>query len=378
MVLTARIVDTARPKDKAYKLTDGGGLYLLVGVNGLKSWRANYTAAGKQQTRTYGQFPAVGLADARKLNVLAKSANFDRSSPTFKEISLEWLQIKRGQLLNEKHKIQIENTLSQFVWPAICNVPVDQLKRVQLVAVVKAVAARGTLETARRVAGRICMVLNYAQDCGHLESHPGAGLTRVLETGKHTPMPSINPADAPALFAAIATYSEPVTRIALQVLAHTFVRDSELRGMTLDEIKREEMLWVIPAARMKKRLPHVVPLTPECLALIDQAASYSSSQFVFESPMRPGRSIGENTLLFALYRLGYRGTMTAHGFRALASTVLNEQSGFAPDVIERQLAHKETNEVRAAYHRAQYLDKRRLLMCWWTAWIAEQQCLPSA
>ena len=285
---------------------------------------------------------------------------------------MQWLQIKRGQLSNSKHKIQLENTLSVHVYPAIGQTPVNQLKRVDLVGVVKAVAARGTLETARRVAGRICMVLNYAQDCGYLEAHPGAGLTRVLEVVKHTPMPSINPIDTPALLAAVLTYSEPVTRIALQVLALTFVRDGELRGMMVDEIKRDEMLWVIPAARMKKPLPHVVPLTPECLALIDEATSYSGSHFVFESPARPGRPIGENTLLFALYRLGYRGKMTAHGFRALASTVLNEQSGFAPDVIERQLAHKESSDVRAAYNRAQYLDKRRLLMTWWTAWLVAQ------
>ena len=369
MVLTARIVDTARPKDKAYKLSDGAGLYLLVGVSGLKSWRANFTVVGKQKTRTYGQYPAITLADARRTNLLAKGVRPEPASPTFKVVAVEWLKIAQGRLSNSKHKIQLERTLAEHVFPTLGSIPITEIKRATLVAVVKAIAARGTLETARRVAGRIGMVLNHAQDCGLLESHPGSGLTRVLETVNHVPMPSINPADAPALFAAILTYSEVVTRLALQVLALTFVRDSELRGMRLDEIKREEMLWVIPAARMKKRLPHVVPLTPECLALIDEAASYSSSEFVFESPMRPGRSLGENTLLFALYRLGYRGVMTAHGFRALASTVLNEQSGFAPDVIERQLAHGEKNEVRGAYNRAQYLDQRVLLMRWWTDWV---------
>lgn len=369
MVLTARVVEQARPAAKAYKLADGGGLYLFVGVNGLRSWRSNYAAGGKQQTRTYGQYPALSLAAARKAHVLAKADAPAKAGPTFEQIARDWLQIKRGQLQNTKHKIQLENTLAVHVYPAIGALPVERLKRVDLVAVVKAVAARGTLETARRVAGRIGMVLNHAQDCGHLEAHPGAGLTRVLEAVKRTPMPSINPIDTAALLSAIAGYSEPVTRLALQVLALTFVRDSELRGMQLDEIKRDEMLWVIPAGRMKKRLPHVVPLTPECLGLIDAAASYSSSALVFESPVRPGKSIGENTLLFALYRLGYRGQMTAHGFRALASTVLNEQSGFAPDVIERQLAHQEVDDVRGAYNRAQYLDQRRLLMRWWADWL---------
>jgi integrase len=182
-------------------------------------------------------------------------------------------------------------------------------------------------------------------------------------------MASIHPDEAPALFKAIQTYEEPVTRLGLMLLAHTFVRVGELLGMRWDELKEGGKVWVIPADRMKLRIPHVVPLSEQARAIIEQLRDFSDCDLVLESPVRRGHGLSENTFLFALYRLGYRGRMTAHGFRSLASSVLNEQSGFSHDVIERQLAHKETDDVRAAYNRAQYLDARRELMAWWGSWL---------
>jgi integrase len=367
MVLSVRQIEAAKPKEKGYKLADAHGLYLYITPAGGKSWRANYAQQGKQKTRTYGMYPAVSLALARALHQAPRS-----DEHSFEAVAQEWLKIKLPTLSNGKHQAQVQATLERFAFPAIGSVPVAQLKRADLVKVVKAVAGRGTHETAHRLAGRIGMVLNYAQDCGYLESHPGAGLTRVLEAVKTVPMACVPVNEAHDLLKAIAGYGEPVTRLALLTLAHTFVRDNELRGMTAGEIKRDEMLWVIPAERMKKRRPHVVPLTTQSLALIDKALSYSTSSFVFESIMRPGKPIGENTLLFALYRLGYRGRMTAHGFRSLASTVLNEQTKFSPDAIERQLSHEPKDETRAAYNRAAYLDERRQIMAWWSDWLQKE------
>ena len=220
------------------------------------------------------------------------------------------------------------------------------------------------------MAGRIAAVFEYAQDVGALEVHPAGNLVRVLQSRKvKKPMASIDPAEAPALLAAIKGYDEPITRLGLQLLALTFVRVGELRGMRWTEVIEDGAVWVVPAARMKLRLPHVVPLSAQARAVLAQLELITgSAEHVFEPPIRPGHPISENTFLFALYRLGYRGRMTAHGFRALASTVLNEQSGFARDVIERQLAHKETDAVRAAYNRAEYLPQRREMMEWWGAW----------
>ena len=264
----------------------------------------------------------------------------------------------------------------------IGNAPVDTLKRADFVRVVRAVEVLGILETAHRVAGRVTAVMDHAVDEGHIEQHGAAKLTRVIAAKKKAkPMASIATNEAGKLLRDIETYYEPVTRIGLLMMAHTFVRTGELIGMRRSEIIRTDAVWVIPAERMKgsmtERKPHVVPLTPYVLGLIDQLSVITGGgDIVFESPIRKGHQISENTLLFALYRLGYRGKMTGHGFRALASTVLNEQSGFDKDVIERQLSHSETDEVRAAYNRASYLPQRREMMLWWSAWLLNTHSIP--
>jgi integrase len=373
MTLTVKAVEAAKPKDKPYKLTDGAGLYLFVSVAGGKSWRANYTKAGKQATRTYGRYPDMSLADARKAHLGAKEVQ-PVKAVTFEAVARDWLELKLPTLSNGKHQIQVVNSLERFVFPRIGNASITALTRSELVSVVQAVQATGVNETAHRVAGRIGMVFDYALDAGILENHPASNLVRVLQARKtKAPMASIPPAEAGALLRQIKDYDEPVTRLGLQFLAHVFVRPGELRFMEWGELKEGGTVWVIPEQRMKMGKPHVVPLSDAAQKILKGLELINGDkQFVLASPLKPKAPISENTLLFALYRLGYRGRMTAHGFRALASTVLNEHSGFAHDVIERQLSHKETDEVRAAYNRAQYLPKRRELMTWWANWLQTQ------
>ena len=372
MTLTIKAIEAAKPKEQGYKLADAAGLYLFVAPTGLKSWRANYQRAGKQATRTYGRWPALSLADARKAHVLARDAvaTAVQTRPTFAQVVQDWLKIKLPTLSNGKHQIQVAETLARYVLPSIGAMQIDTIKRADMVAVVQAAQAGGKIETAHRVAGRIGMVFDYAQDAGLLDAHPASGLSRVLQPRKtKQPMASIDPADAGALFAAIDSYPEAITRLGLQLLAHTFVRVGELRGMRWDELVADDVVWIVPAERMKLRKPHVVPLSRQALAILAQLREMTGDgALVLDSPQRPGHTLSENTFLFALYRLGYRGRMTAHGFRSLASTVLNE-SGFEPDVIERQLAHQESDAVRAAYNRAEYLPKRREMMQWWADWI---------
>ena len=372
MALTTKAIEAAKPKDKGYKLADASGLYLFVGPTGLKSWRANYLRNGKQATRTYGRWPEMSLAAARKAHVLARDAvaTAVQSRTTFAQVVQDWLKIKLPTLSNGKHQIQVAETLARHVLPSIGQMPIDQIKRADLVAVVQAAQAGGKIETAHRVAGRICMVFDYAQDAGILDSHPASGLTRVLQSRQtKKPMASIAPAEAGELFRAIESYPEIITRLGLQLLAHTFVRPGELRGMRWNELVADDAVWIVPAERMKLRKPHVVPLSRQALAILAQLRDMTGDgDLVLDSPQRPGHPLSENTFLFALYRLGYRGRMTAHGFRSLASTVLNE-SGFEPDVIERQLAHQESDAVRAAYNRAEYLPKRREMMQWWADWV---------
>lgn len=381
MALTTKAVEAAKPREKGYKLADAAGLYLFVTPAGGKSWRANYVRGGKQGTRTYGRFPAMSLAEARRAHAAAKdpaaeAAPAARSVPTFQAVAQQWLAVKLPGLSNPKHQIQVANTLERHVYPFIGKLPIGAISRTELVSVVQAVQQEGSrVETAHRVAGRVTQVFEFAQDAGLIESHGAAGLTRVLQPRKvRRPMASIPPAEAGQLLQAIDDYDEPVTRLGLQLLAHTFVRVGELRQMRWDELREDGTIWVVPAERMKARLPHVVPLSSQAQALLTKLKELTEGrQFVLESPLQPRHPLSENTFLFALYRLGYRGRMTAHGFRALASTVLNEESGFPEDVIERQLAHKETDAVRAAYNRAAYLPQRRALMQWWGDWLAKQQ-----
>lgn len=381
MGLTSKAVEAAKPRDKGYKLADAAGLYLFVTPAGGKSWRANYVRNGKQGTRTYGRFPGMSLAEARRAHAAARQPeslgeSAEKRAPTFEAVAKQWLAVKLPGLSNPKHQIQVANTLERHVYPAIGKRPINQIPRTELVGIVQAVQQEGNrVETAHRVAGRVTQVFEFAQDSGLIESHGAAGLTRVLQPRKvRRPMASLPPAEAGQLLRLIDDYDEPVTRLGLQLLALTFVRVGELRNMRWDELREGGAIWVVPGERMKARLPHVVPMSAQAQAVLAKLKLLTGeSALVLESPRQARHPLSENTFLFALYRLGYRGKMTAHGFRALASTVLNEESGFPHDVIERQLAHKETDAVRAAYNRASYLVQRRELMQWWADWLDRQK-----
>lgn len=374
-MLTVKAVEAAKPRDKGYKLADSGGLYLFVSPAGGKSWRSNFVLDRKQGTRTYGRWPEMTLPDARKAHRGTRDEPAVKTAPTFQVVAKEWLKIKLPTLSNVKHQGQVENTLERYAFPMIGRLPIDSIPRTKLVAVVQASQDGNKIETAHRVAGRITSVFDYAQDAGYIEHHGAAGLTRVLMARKtQKPMASIPTHEAGVLMRAIDDYNEPVTRLGLQLLALTFVRVGELRGMRWDELKEDGAIWVVPAVRMKLKIPHVVPLSGQAKKILAELQLLNGHcELVLDSPIRPGKPLSENTFLFALYRLGYRGRMTAHGFRALASTVLNESSGFDPEVIERQLAHKETDAVKAAYNRAQYLPQRRELMSWWGQWLDHQR-----
>lgn len=369
--LTNKKIDGAKPKLKPYKLSDAHGLYVEVLPSGSKSWRYLYKLLGKHKTKTYGKYPDIGVADARQMhNDFKKELALGiKESKTFDDVKAEFIPFHLATLKNAKHKQQVQYRLDEFVSPIIGHMPIDKIKRADLVNVVKLVQAKGITETAHRVGTHIRQLFDYAMDMGFIEAHSANGLSRVLDTPKAKHMNCILINEAGKLFKAIAGYDEPITRIGLQLAAHTFVRTSELRFMKWSEIQ-DKKFWVIPESRMKMKKPHVVPLSDTTLKLLQELEIYTGDyDYVLTSPKRAKHPVSENTLLFALYRLGYRGLMTVHGFRALASTVLNEQSPFHHDVIERQLAHKETDLVRAAYNRAEYLDERITLMAWWSNWI---------
>jgi integrase len=375
--LTNKKIDGAKPKAKPYKLSDAHGLYIEILPSGGKSWRCLYKLNNKNKTKTYGKYPDIGLADARQLhNDFRKelAQGIKEASSTFDEIKKAWYLKKLPELKNVKHRQQVQYRIDTFASPTLGNKAINEIKRADLVAVVQGVQSLGIVETAHRVAMHLRQLFEYAVDLGKIESHPANNLSRVLQTPVVKHMSCVPVDKAKDLFKAIQTIEEPVNRLALIFVAITFVRSVELRGMRWNEIK-DDRFWVIPEERTKgrkgKRKPHVVPLSDFALSLLKELEQYTGDyDYVFQSPVKPNKPISENCLLDALYGLGYRHKMTVHGFRALASTVLNEQSPFNHDVIERQLAHKETDAVRAAYNRAEYLDERIKLMDWYSNWVS--------
>ncbi|MBR7792353.1 tyrosine-type recombinase/integrase [Undibacterium sp. FT147W] len=372
MALTAKQIDAAKPKDKPYKIRDIEGLYLYISAAGSKSWKCDCDVDGRRTTITYGKYPDLSLADARLKNLERKKAPVERvkTAPTFRDVAREWLEKKVPSLSNSKHQHQTITSLEQFI-SKVGDLAIDKMPRTTLVKAIQEFA--DTPESARRLAGRVTMVMDYAMDLGYLEQHSASNLTRVLPSVRERRhMACIDISDAPKLFNDIRSMEQGVSKQALLLLAYTFVRTNELIKAKLDEFDFENKVWVIPAERMKLRKPHVVPLTPQSMSIITDLADMTCSEYLLESPVRRGQPITDNSMLFALYRLGYRGKMTGHGFRALASTVLNQQTQFNRDWIERQLAHKETDDVRLAYNRADYYDQRVVMMRWYSNWIDAQ------
>lgn len=371
-MLTNKKIDGARGKDKPYKLTDSQGLYIMILPTGVKSWRVDYVD-GKRKTKVLGRYPTVGLAEARMLNLELKAfvakGGESINIPTFDDVKRKWYLNKLPKLKNIKHKQQICYRLDTFASPYIGHLPINAIRRVNLVDVVQRVQEGGIVETAHRVAMHMRQVFDHAIDLGVLENHPAVGLSRVLNPPKRGRMSCVPMSEAKTLLQAINNFESPVTKLGLLLVAHTFVRTTELRYMRWSEIK-DKTFWVIPSERMKMGKPHVVPLSKQVLDILDSLRDINGDyEFVLQSSYKGDRPISENTLLDGLYSLGYRHKMTVHGFRSLASTVLNEKSGFSHDIIERQLSHKERDAVRAAYNRAEYLDERVKMMDWYSDWI---------
>lgn len=327
-----------------------------------EGWRAHVYVRGTRESRTFRtRREAVSWAARREEELAAGGARL-----TFGEAAERWLKWKLPQLTNAENQRAVEQSIRDYVLPDLASKQLGDIRRKDLVKVVKAVADKGAIETAHRVGQRIRAIFDHAVDHGDIESHPAAGLSRVLPKVDEKHIAAIAPADLPTLLRDVSSYPEPVTRAGLLLLAHTFVRTSELIGARWSEIHDD--VWIIPEERMKKRLPHVVPLSwPVQVLLASLKPMTDDSPYILASPAQPQSSISKNTLLFALYRLGYRGRMTGHGFRSVASSILNESGKWTRDAIERQLAHGETDEVREAYHRAQYLAERRRMMEWYSA-----------
>lgn len=334
-------------------------------------WRAHIYVKGQRDSKTFrSKRQAESWAAEREEEIGAGG-----SETTFSKAAEDWLALKIPSLDNAANQRTVEQSIRNHVLPVLGFKKLHEITRQDLVSVVRTIAEKGRVETAHRVGQRINNIFDLAADAGIIEKHPAANLARVLPSRRKKRMPAVRPAELPGLLQAIDGYSEPTTRIGLWLLARTFTRTTELIRAQRDEILDPDT-WVIPQERMKgekeERKLHVVPLSWQTKMLLEDAwALGGDSKYFLASEVNPMCGISSNTLLYALYRLGYRGRMTGHGFRAVASTVLNESKLWQPDAIERQLHHDETDAVRAAYHRAEYLDERRKMMQWYSDYLDE-------
>lgn len=385
--LTAVTVRAAKPGDKPQRLFDGGGLYLEVMPNGSRYWRMKYRHAGKEKRMAFGVYPEVSLAEARLRRDRARAVVREGRDPsverqterrlaklsagnTFQAIADEWLAKQRGKLA----AVTSAKTewLLGMAFAAIGRRPIAEITAPEILALLRDIEARGRHETAYRVKQRISQVFRYAVATGRAERDPAADLRGALAPVVSTPRAAVtDPKDVADLLRAIDGYAgQPVTLAALRLAPLLFVRPGNLRAMEWAELNLDAGEWRIPAGKMKMREAHVVPLAQQAVAILRELQPLTGrGQYVFPSIRSGQRPMSENTVNAALRRLGYdRDTMTGHGFRAMASTHLNEM-GWAPDVIERQLAHAERNKVRAAYNRAQYLAERRKMMQTWADYL---------
>ena len=366
-------------------------MYLLVSPEGARYWRLDYRFGGKRRTLSLGVYPTVTLSDARARREEARAAlakNLDPSAVkkaarraaklasenTFEVVAREWL-VKQRKRLAPRYCALLLARLEADIFPQIGSRPVADVEAPELLDVLRKVEKRGVIETARRLRQTCGQIFRYAIVTGRAKHDPAAALRGALGSpGRTRGHKAMALTELPNFVSALGAYDgDARTRLALRLMILTFTRTTELRGAQWPEFENldvEEPLWRIPAERMKMKLEHLVPLAPQAVAVLRELRALSGSEaspFLFPSPSRE-KYMSNNTMLYAMYRMGYHGRATVHGFRTMASTALNEM-GFSPDVIERQLAHQEQNAVRAAYNRAEYLSERRAMMRHWADFV---------
>ncbi|MDR3449591.1 MAG: integrase arm-type DNA-binding domain-containing protein [Alphaproteobacteria bacterium] len=386
MPLTEIEVRTAKVKEKPYKLTDGGWLFLLVNPTGSKLWRLSYRFNGKQKLLSLGAYPHVGLKDARARRDNAKALLSKGVDPgeqkkidarNTAQAGANTFGVLADELLDKKQREgRSEATLVKLRWifdlvrPVIGERPVAELTSADILAALRPIETRGRLETARRVRSNIGEVFRYAIATGRAENDPTAALKGALASPVVKHRPAITePKAFGGLLRAIDSYDGmPETCAALKLIPLVFVRPGELRTAEWKEIDFDKSLWTIPAPKTKtKRIDHLVYLPPQAIAILRELKKITGDgKFLFPSVRSRARCMSENTVNGALRRLGYtKEEVCGHGFRASASSILNESGLWNPDAIERQLAHIDNDSIRRAYARAEYWDERVRMMGWW-------------
>ena len=388
MPLTDTAVKQAKPALKPAKLSDGKGLYLLINPNGSKLWRWKFRVLGKEKVMALGAYPDTtlaqareGLAKARKLLAAGadpmaqrkadKLASLTAAENSFETVSRKWWALwKTGR--RERHAVQVMRRFEADVFPLLGTRPVSAIQAPELVSMLKTIDGRGANDLARRALQSTGQVFRYAIAHSLAERNPATDIkpNDVLASRQKQNLARIDGNELPDLLRHIEAYQgAPATRLAIKLIALTFVRTTELIGARWEEIDLDAARWDIPAARMKMKTPHIVPLSTQAVEILKILQMVSGhSELLFPGERDHGKSMSNNTILKALERMGYKGRMTGHGFRGVASTLLHEM-GFDHAHIELQLAHQERNEVSAAYNHATYLKPRATMMQQWADYL---------
>ncbi|RTR38443.1 DUF4102 domain-containing protein [Shewanella canadensis] len=386
--LTATQVANAKPKEKEYSLCDGRGLRLRIKPSGSKIWLFNYVRPNttKRTNLGFGPFPEVTLASARKKCNEARvllSQDIDpqlhskevekqeriEQCNTLKLVTDTWFEIKK-QKVSENHGQKLYRRLELYLFPALGDLPIGSLTAPQVIKVLKPAEAKGNIETCKRVISWLNEVMTFAVNTGVIHSNPLIGIAAAFGVPEKRQMPTLKPAELPEFMEALSYASiKLTTRCLIELQLHTMTRPAEAAMAKWTEIDFDKHIWVIPAERMKMKREHIIPLTPQVTTLLKRMQPMSSHlEYIFPADRNPNTHTNTETANMAIRRMGYKGRLVAHGLRALASTTLNEQ-GFDAELIEVSLAHVDKNTVRAAYNRADYIERRRELMCWWSEHI---------
>ena len=391
MKLTNTACANAKPKETAYKLTDGQGMYLEIRPNGSKYWRMAYRIHGKQKLLAIGIYPEITLKDAREARAQARKLLKDGIDPsknkrhekrkatinannTFEAIAREWHDNQKSRW-SENHTQNVLHRLETDVFPYIGSDSIADLEALHLLDMLRKIEKRGALDIAGRTRQLCGQVFRYGIQTGRCKHDPSRDLQGALKTRKTEHFAAIETKEIPELLAALERNDARLyarTRRAIKLSLLTFVRPGELRKATWDEIDFQAKRWLIPAERMKMRRDHIVPLSRQAIEILKEQkeeTNHLSTNLVFPSQIRPKDPMSDGTVRIALQKLGFKDRMTAHGFRALARTAIREKLDYEPDVIECQLAHKAAGPLGEAYNRAQFLQQRTVMMQEWSDYL---------
>jgi integrase len=388
MKLTDTQIKRIKPNTKPYKVSDGGGLFLWVTPSGGKVWRWAYRHEGRGKLMTFGRYPDVPLALARERHGEARKVLATGTDPmaerkaekvaaedSFHSVASLWLEHWQDGK-SPRHVAYVKRRMDTDILPCLGARPVAAIEAPELVGMIKAIEERGARDIAKRALETTGQVFRYAIAHGYARRNPASEIrpSDVLKSIRKVNYARVDARELPSLLRAIEVYQGThVTRLAMKLLALTFVRTSELIGARWAEFDFDSARWNLPAERMKMRTPHIVPLAKQALDVLDTLRTLTGeSEWLFPGDRNPRKPMSNNTILKALERMGFKGRMTGHGFRGLASTILHEQ-GYSHDHIELQLAHTARNSVSAAYNHALYLEPRGKMMQDWADFLEQTQ-----